>query len=233
MSVHNEAKKGDIAKTVLLPGDPLRANYIAENFLEDVKCYNTVRNMLGFTGYYNGKRISVQGTGMGAPSITIYVHELINDYGAKNLIRIGTCGSLQENIKVKDVILASTSSTDSGMNKYLFKGLDYAPAASFKLLNKAYNYALKNNFKVDVGSVLTSDFFYFSEDDPYKIWREYGVLAVEMETSALYTLAAKFNVDALTILTVSDNLFTGEKASPEERQTSFTNMINIALEIAE
>lgn len=233
MSVHNEAKNGEIAKTVLLPGDPLRAKYIAENFLEDVKCYNTVRNMLGFTGNYNGKRISIQGTGMGAPSISIYAHELINDYGAKNLIRIGTCGSLQEDIKVKEVILASTSSTDSGMNKKIFHGMDFAPAASFKLLNKAYNYASDNKIKVDVGCILTSDFFYFPEKDLYKIWREYGVLAVEMETAALYTLAAKFKVDALSVLTVSDNLFTGEKASPEERRTSFTNMINIALEIAE
>ncbi len=233
MSIHNEAKKDDIANTILLAGDPLRAKYIADNILENAFCYNKVRGMYGYTGIYKGKKVSVQGTGMGVPSISIYVHELINDYGVKNLIRIGTCGSIQPYIKIKDLILAMTSSTDSSINKNLFNGMDYAPTANFYLLKKAYDYAVKKNIKVDVGNILTSDIFYIDGDDPYKLWREYGVLAVEMETTALYTLAAKFNANALSILTVSDNLFTNERATPEERRTSFTNMIEIALEIAE
>ncbi|CDF58694.1 purine-nucleoside phosphorylase [Thermobrachium celere] len=231
MSVHIGAKEGQIAETVLLPGDPLRAKFIAENFLENVECYNEVRGMYGFTGYYKGKRVSVQGTGMGVPSISIYVNELINSYGVKNLIRIGTCGAIKEDVKVRDVILAMTSCTTSNINRITFNGLDYAPAASFDLLYKAYEYAKKNGINVKVGNILTEDSFYHDDREFYKIWAKYGVLAVEMETTALYTLAAKYGVNALTILTVSDHVVTGEETTAQERQTTFTQMIDIALNI--
>lgn len=230
MSIHNEAKQGDIAPGILLAGDPLRAKYIAENFLEKAVCYNQVRGMLGYTGYYKGKRVSVQGSGMGVPSIAIYAHELMQEYNVRQLIRIGTCGSLQPDVKLRDVILAMSASTDSSFNKQTFQSGDFAPVAHFELLQKAYAFAIKRKMPIHVGSILTSDVFYMEGDDPYKKWREHGVLAVEMETTALYTLAARFGRQALTLLTVSDNLVTGEKATPQERQKSFTNMIEIALD---
>ncbi|MFA8298888.1 MAG: purine-nucleoside phosphorylase [Hyphomicrobiales bacterium] len=235
MSVHNEAKRGEIAETVLLPGDPLRAKYIAENFLEEVKCYNKVRNMYGFTGFYKGKRVSVQGTGMGVPSISIYVNELINEYGAKNLIRIGTCGTLQRDMALREVILAMSSCTDSSMNKVIFDGMDYAPTANFNLLNKSYEYCTNKNIPVSVGPILTSDVFYTDQPpaEYYKKWADYGVLAVEMESTALYTIAAKKKVNALSILTVTDNLQTMEFLPAEERQQSLNQMIEIALNVAE
>ena len=232
MSVHIGAKKGEIAESILLPGDPLRAKFIAENFLEDAKCYNQVRGMYGYTGYYNGKRVSVQGTGMGVPSISIYVNELITEYGVKNLIRIGTCGSMQENIGLRDVILAMSSSTDSSFNKLRFKNMDYAPTASFRLLYNAYNIAVRENIPVHVGNILTADNFYNEDPELWKLWAKYGVLAVEMETTALYTLAAKYKVDALSVLTVSDSLVTHLETTAEEREKTFHNMIKIALEIA-
>jgi len=232
MSIHIGAKENDIAETILLPGDPLRAKYIAENYLENAVCYNEVRGMYGFTGSYKGKRISVQGTGMGVPSISIYVNELITSYNVKNLIRIGSCGSLQENIKVRDIILAMSSSTDSGINKLRFDGMDYAPTASFQLLKKAYDVAVSKSIEPKVGNILTSDTFYHDDRDSWKKWAAFGVLAVEMETTALYTLAAKYNVNALTILTVSDSLVTGEETTSEERQKTFTEMMEIALELA-
>lgn len=235
MSAHNEAKMGDIAETVLLPGDPLRAKYIADNFLEDVVCYNKVRNMLGFTGTYKGKRVSVQGTGMGVPSISIYSHELITQYGVKNLIRIGTCGSFNEDIKVRDVILAMTSSTDSSINKNKFNGMDYAPCADFKMLSDAYQIASAKGVNIKAGNILTSDVFYHDLENnpkPFKIWADYGVMAVEMETSALYTIAARQKAKALSILTVSDHILTGEETSAEERQTTLHTMIEIGLETA-
>ncbi|MBZ4664325.1 MAG: deoD [Caloramator sp.] len=232
MSVHIGAKEGQIAETVLLPGDPLRAKFIAENFLENVECYNEVRGMYGFTGYYKGKRVSVQGTGMGVPSISIYVNELINSYGVKNLIRIGTCGAINENIKVRDIILAMTSCTTSNINRINFNGLDYAPAASFDLLYRAYEYSKNNGIDIKVGNILTEDSFYHDDREFYKIWAKYGVLAVEMETTALYTLAAKYGVNALTILTVSDHVITGEETTAQERQTTFTKMMEIALNLA-
>jgi len=233
MSTHLGAKPGDVANTVLLPGDPLRAKYIAENMLENAICYNEVRGMLGFTGTYQGKKVSVQGTGMGIPSVSIYVNELISSYNAKTLIRIGTCGAIQPDLKLKDVILAMAASTDSGFNKIRFKGMDYAPTASFPLFKKAYDVALKKGIKVRVGNILSGDTFYQDDPDEWKLWANYGVLAVEMETAALYTLAAKFKVEALTILTVSDSLVTGEEEAAEARQTSFTQMAEIALEIAD
>jgi len=233
MSIHIGAKEGDIASTVLLPGDPLRAKYIAENFLTDTICYNQVRGMYGYTGTYKGKRISVQGTGMGIPSISIYLNELITSYKAKNLIRIGSCGSMQADIKIRDVILAMSASTNSHINKIRFNGMDYAPTADFNLLKKAYGIALEKNIPVKIGSVLTSDTFYQDDPNSWKHWANYGILAVEMETAALYTLAAKFKVNALSILTVSDSLVTREETTSEERQKTFNQMVEIALGLAE
>lgn len=233
MSIHIGAKEGDIASTVLLPGDPLRAKYIAENFLTDAICYNKVRCMYGYTGTYKGKRISVQGTGMGVPSISIYINELITSYMAKNLIRIGSCGSMQPDIKIRDVILAMSASTDSHINKIRFNGMDYAPTADFNLLKKAYDIALEKNISVKIGSVLTSDTFYQDDPNSWKHWANYGILAVEMETAVLYTLAAKFKVNALSILTVSDSLVTREETTSEERQKTFNQMVEVALELAE
>ncbi|MDO4535013.1 MAG: purine-nucleoside phosphorylase [Clostridium perfringens] len=232
MSVHIEAKKGQIAETILLPGDPLRAKFIAETFLEDVICYNNVRGMLGFTGTYKGKRISVQGTGMGIPSISIYVNELITEYGVKNLMRVGTAGSIQENVKVRDLVIAMSCHTDSSINKIRFNGKDFAPTASFDLLKTAYTVATEKGFEPKVGSVLTSDSFYNDDKEHWKQWAKFGALAIEMETAALYTLAAKYNVNALTILTISDHLITAEETTSEERQNTFTKMMEIALDTA-
>lgn len=230
MSTHIGAKEGQIAESILLPGDPLRAKFIAETFLTEVECYNQIRGMYGFTGNYKGKKVSVQGTGMGMPSISIYANELIQFYGVKNLIRVGTCGSYQKDVKVRDVILAMSASTDSNINKLRFHGMDFAPTASFKLLNKAYNISVEKGLNTKVGNILSSDTFYGDEPDSWKLWAKFGVLAVEMEAAALYTLAAKFGVDALGIMTVSDHLVTGEETTAEERQTTFTNMIEVALE---
>ena len=232
MSIHIAAKKDDIASTILLPGDPLRAKYIAENFLEDVICYNEIRGMYGFTGTYKGQRVSVQGTGMGIPSISIYANELIESYGVKNLVRIGTCGSINENVKIRDVILAMSASTSSGTNRLRFKGMDFAPTASFELLKNAYDIAKEKSIAVKVGNVLTGDLFYDDEPDSWKLWSKYNVLAVEMETAGLYTLGAKYGVNTLSILTVSDSLVTGEETTAMERQETFTSMMEIALGLA-
>jgi purine-nucleoside phosphorylase len=230
LSTHIGANKGAIAKTVLLPGDPLRAKFVAENFLENVSCYNEIRGMYGYTGTYKGRPVSVQGSGMGMPSISIYVNELITEYGVENLIRIGTCGSLQADIHIKDVILAMSTSTDSNINRIRFNNMDYAPTANFELLQKAYKAAAKDNIPVKVGNVLSTDTFYGDDPDDWKLWAKFGVLAVEMEAAALYTLAAKYKVNALAILTVSDSLVTHEASSAEERQKTFLDMVNIALE---
>ena len=233
MSIHIGAKEGEIASTVLLPGDPLRAKYIAENFLTDTICYNEIRGMYGYTGTYKEKRVSIQGTGMGIPSVSIYLNELITSCKAKNLIRIGSCGSMQPDIKIRDVVLAMSASTDSHINKIRFNGMDYAPTANFNLLKKAYDIALEKEISVKVGSVLTTDTFYHDDPDSWKHWANYGVLAVEMETAALYTLAAKFKVNALSILTVSDSLVTKEETTSEERQKTFNQMVEVALELTE
>jgi len=230
MSIHIAAKDNEIADKILLPGDPLRAKYIAETFLENPVCYNEVRGMYGFTGTYQGQRVSVQGTGMGIPSISIYTHELIQNYGVKKLIRVGTCGAYQEHIKVRDVILAMSASTDSAINRNRFKTVDFAPTANFQLLRQAYEAAEKKGIEVHVGNVFTSDVFYTDDEEIVPLLTSYGTLAVEMETTALYTLAAKFGVQALTVLTVSDHLVTGEVTTAEERQTTFRQMIEIALE---
>ncbi len=231
MSVHINAKKGEIADTILLPGDPLRAKYIAETFLEDVVLYNEVRNMFGYTGTYKGKRISVQGTGMGVPSISIYVTELMNEYDVQKLIRVGTCGSIHHDVKVRDVIIAQSASTDSKMNEIIFNGINFAPTADFDLLLKAYNAGKEKGLNLKVGNVFTEDVFY-NEHAEHEKWAQYGILALEMESSALYTLAAKFGRQALSILTVSDHLLTGEVTSSEERQLTFNDMIEVALDAA-
>lgn len=233
MSVHINAKKGEIAETILLPGDPLRAKYIAETFLEDVKQYNDVRAMYGFTGTYKGKEVSVQGTGMGVPSISIYANELINEYDVKKLIRVGTCGAIQKDVKVRDVILAQGATTDSQMNRMIFGGIDYAPLADFEILKKAYDKGIEKGLNIRVGNVFTSDSFYRENaEEINNLLLNYKVLAIEMETSALYTLAAKSERQALSILTVSDHIITGEETTAEERQTTFNEMIEIALETA-
>ena len=232
MSIHIEAKPGEIAPTVLLPGDPKRAKYFAETFLEDAQCFNQVRGMLGFTGYFQGKRVSVMGSGMGMPTLSIYVNELITEYEVNTLIRVGTCGALQSYLKVGDIVLPMTSSTNSNINKLCFDGMDYAPAASFELLLRAYEAATKKGVKVSVGGMFSSDTFYNNDLQWWKKWADYGALVVEMETTALYTLAAKFKVDALSVLTVSDNLVTGETSTSEQREKNFPLMAEIALEIA-
>ena len=232
MSIHIGAKQGEIADIVLLPGDPLRAKFIAETFLEDVTCYNEVRGMYGFTGTYKGRRISVQGTGMGVPSISIYVTELMQEYGVQKLIRVGTCGAIQKDVKLRDVILAQSSSSDSRMNQVIWGGgIDFAPTANFDLLYKAYNAGKEAGLNLKVGNIFTADMFY-SDEQQYEKLAKYGVLAVEMESTALYTLAAKFGRQALSVLTVSDHILTGEATSSEERQTTFLDMMKVALEAA-
>jgi len=229
MSIHIAAKPGQIAERILLPGDPLRAKFIAENLLEGAERINEVRNMLGYTGSFKGVKVSVMGTGMGMPSLSIYVNELIRDYGVQKLIRVGTCGALRAEVKIRNVILAMSASTDSAVNKVRFNNMDYAPTASFPLLLNAYEAAQAFGFSPFVGSVLSSDSFYTEDPDQWKLWAKFGIMGVEMETAELYTLAAKYNAQALAILTVSDHLVTGEATSSEERQTSFRTMVEIAL----
>ncbi|HHH5924277.1 TPA: purine-nucleoside phosphorylase [Listeria innocua] len=231
MSVHIEAKQGEIAETILLPGDPLRAKYIAETFLEDVVLFNQVRGMLGFTGTYKGEKVSVMGTGMGIPSISIYVNELIQSYDVKNLIRVGTMGGIQADVKVRDVVIAQAASTDSQINRNTFAGVDFAPVADFSLLKKAYDAGVEKGLSLKVGNVFSADRFYNDQLDKQQL-ADYGVLGIEMEAAALYTLAQKYGRRALAILTVSDHIFTGEETSAKERQTTFNDMIVVALEAA-
>jgi purine-nucleoside phosphorylase len=233
MSVHIGAQPGEIAERVLMPGDPLRAKWIAENFLTDATCYSTVRNMLGYTGRYQGVDVSVQGSGMGMPSLSIYAHELINDYGARTLIRVGSCGALTASLKLRDVIAASGSSTDSAMNRARFDGLvDYAPVADFFLLRAAVDAAQRRGIEIHVGPVFAADAFYNDRPDLYDRLADYGVLAVEMESAALYTIAARFKVRALTLLTVSDHIRFGEHTSAQDREQTFGEMVEIALDAA-
>ncbi|UGU16079.1 purine-nucleoside phosphorylase [Sinomicrobium kalidii] len=232
MSLHIRAEKEDIAETVLLPGDPLRAKWIAENFLTEARLYSDIRGMYGFTGSYKGKKISVQGTGMGMPSISIYTHELINDYGARQLIRIGSAGAYQPYIKVRDIILAMSASTNSNINRIHFNQDSFAPTADHELFIKAVKTAESKGIAIKSGNILTSDVFYDNDPDYYKKWAEYGVLGVEMETAALYSVAARFGVRALAILTVTDHLVTRESITVEERQTSLEEMVTLALQLA-
>lgn len=230
-TAHNNAKMGDIAETVLLPGDPLRAKFIAENFLEDVVEFNSVRNMLGFTGTYKGKRVSVMGTGMGCASIGIYTYELIHFYGVKNLIRIGSCGAMREDVNLGDIVMAIGASTDTNYaHQYQLPG-SYSATASFDLLMKAQKAAEENGFPYVVGNVLSSDIFY-NETPEWQLWQKMGVLAAEMESFALYCNAARAGVNALAIFTVSDSIVKAEEMTAEERQIGFTNMMKVALEVA-
>jgi purine-nucleoside phosphorylase len=231
MSTHIGANQGEIAERILLPGDPLRAKWISETFLDDPKCYSTVRNMFGFTGTYRGVPVSVQGTGMGMPSISIYAHELINEYGVRSLVRIGSCGALSEDLSLRDVVAAIGASTDSAMNRHRFDGLiDYAPVADFGLLRTAVDVAARRGVDMTVGPVLTADAFYTERRDLYDRLADYGVLAVEMEAAALYAIAARHRARALALLTVSDHLRTGERSSAPEREYTFSEMVEVALD---
>src|SRR5690554_735080 len=229
---HIEAKKGEIAETILLPGDPLRAKWIAETFFQNPKLFNNIRGMLGYTGTYQGTSISAMGTGMGVPSISIYAHELITEYDVKNLIRVGSAGSYQADVKLRDIVLAMAASSTSGINELRFGGADYAPTADFDLFQKAVEVAKAKNIPLKAGNVLTSDEFYADDFESYRKWSKFRILCVEMETAGLYTVAAKHNVNALSILTISDSLVTGERTTSEERETTFKEMIDIALELA-
>ena len=232
MTPHLEAKPGEIADIVLLPGDPLRAKWAAETFLSDVVCYNRVRNMFGFTGVYKDRRISIQGSGMGIPSLSIYVHELLQVYDVRTVMRIGSCGGLQSDLSLGDVILAITASTDSGINRQLFGGIDFAPAADWTLLSTAAELARERALPVRIGGIMSGDRFYTDEADYLAKITEYGVLAVEMESNALYTLAAKFKARALTLLTVSDMLDGSGEMAPEDRERGLRAMLELALDTA-
>ena len=232
MSIHISAKEGEIAEAILLPGDPLRAKFVAENFLEGAVEYNSVRNILGFTGTYKGKRVSVQGTGMGIPSISIYVNELFREYGVKRAIRIGTAGAINPTVKIRDMVLAMSACTDSGVNDIRFEGRSYAPTATFSLLKTAWDTAISKGWQPKVGPIVSSDMFYTEDPEDWKLWSKFGCLAVEMECAELYTLAAKYEREALCILTISDSLITGEQTTSQERQETFTKMMEVALETA-
>ncbi len=228
----NVSEQGIIAETVLMPGDPLRAKFIAETYLDNPVQFNAVRNMFGFTGLYKGKKVSIMGSGMGMPSIGIYSYELINFYGVKNLIRIGSCGAIQENIKIRDIIIGMSASTNSNYaSQYDLPGT-FAPSASWTLMKKAVAIADSIGIETKVGNILSSDIFYDDDSDTWKKWAKMGVLAIEMEAAALYMNAARAGVNALGIFTVSDSLVSHEVTTSEERQTSFTNMMEIALELA-
>lgn len=228
---HNEGKLGDFAETVLMPGDPLRAKFIADTFLTDVVKVNGVRNMFGYTGYYKGKRVSVMGSGMGMPSIGIYSYELFTQYNVKRIIRIGSCGSYKEDIKVRDVIIAVGSSTNSSWADHYKLSGSYSAIATYELVEKAVAQAKAKNVRYHVGQVLASDIFYAPYGEEWKKWAQMGVLGVEMESYALYCNAAFLGKEALTILTVSDSFVSPEITTAEERQTSFTQMMEIALEL--
>lgn len=229
MSLHIEAKPGEIADKILLPGDPLRAKWIAENFLENPICYNTQRGMLGYTGTYKDVRVSVQGTGMGLPSFQIYAHELINHYGVTKLIRVGSAGSYQDHVKINDLILAMSASTDSSINRRKFGAADFAPTATFPLFNKAVKELESKGQKFHAGNILSTDIFYDQDPDYFKKWSAYNVLGVEMETAALYTFGNRFNVETLSILTVSDSLITGESMPAIMREQTLEEMVVLAL----
>lgn len=226
---HINAPEGAFAETVLMPGDPLRAKHIAETFLTDAVCVNTVRNMFGYTGTYKGKPVSVLGSGMGVPSMSIYATELVKFYGVKNIIRIGSCGGLPLDVKVRDVVIGMGASTDSNVNRNRLGGMDFAAIASFTLLEKAVAAARAKQIDVKVGNVFTSDLFYNPSETLFDTLEKYGVLAVEMEAAGLYGVAAEYGINALAIFTVSDHIRTGEALSAELRQTSFNEMVEVAL----
>ena len=232
MTVHIGAQKGEIAETVLLPGDPYRAKWAAETFLKDAKLVNEVRGMLGFTGTWNGHRVTIQGSGMGMPSLSIYANELIRDYGAKTLIRIGSCGGMQSHVGIRDVIIAMTASTLSTPSSGIFKDLNFAPCADWGLLRAAVDAAEAKGTKTHVGGIYSSDVFYDERPDLNEQMTRHGILGVEMEAAELYNLAARHAVRALAVLTVSDHLQTGEALPSEDRERSFGDMVEIALTAA-
>jgi purine-nucleoside phosphorylase len=237
VSTHIGAVPGEVAPTVLMPGDPLRAKWIADTFLDDAKCYNEVRGMYGYTGTWRGERVSVQGSGMGQPSLAIYVNELFDQYDVRTIIRVGSCGALTPKLALRDLVIASGACTDSSMNRIIFEGLDYAPVADFGLLRAAYDASSRaqqgsGSRAVHVGLIFSSDSFYAARPELTQRMVDHGVLAVEMEASALYTLAAKYDRRALAICTVSDHVVTGEETSSQEREQTFGPMVEIALTAA-
>ncbi|MCP4988262.1 MAG: purine-nucleoside phosphorylase [Colwellia sp.] len=227
---HIEAQAGDFAETVLMPGDPLRAKFIAENFLEDVKCVTKVRNMFGYTGTYKGKRISVMGSGMGIPSVSIYATELFKDYGVESIIRIGSCGAVRDDIKIRDIVIGMAASTDSNVNRQRFHNLDFAACADFSLLKRVAETADTLGKEVHVGNIFSADLFYTPQPEMFATMEKYGILAVEMEAAGLYGVAAEYGKKALTVLTVSDHIKTGEQTTAAERETTFKDMMELTLE---
>lgn len=227
---HINAERGDFADTVLMPGDPLRAQYIADTFLSDVKLVNKVRNMLGFTGSYKGRRISVMGHGMGIPSVSIYAKELITEFDVNTLIRVGSCGAVRDDVNLRDVVIGLGASTDSKVNRIRFKDHDFAAIADFELVANAVAAARAKGVPVKVGNLFSADLFYSPQADLFQLMKDYGILGVEMEAAGLYGVAAEFGARALTICTVSDHILRHEALSADERQTSFNDMMEVALE---
>lgn len=227
---HISANNGDFAKTVLMPGDPLRAKFIAENFLDDAKCVTSVRNMFGYTGTYKGKPISVMGSGMGVPSISIYATELYKDFGVENIIRIGSCGAVRDDIKIRDIIIGMAASTDSNVNRQRLNQCDFAACADFGLLHSVVNTADRLDKAVHVGNIFTADLFYTPQPELFASMEKYGILAVEMEAAGLYGVAAEYGKKALTVLTVSDHIKTGEQTTADERENTFKDMMELTLE---
>lgn len=227
---HISATLGDFAETVLMPGDPLRAKFIAENFLDDAKCVTNVRNMFGYTGTYKGKPVSVMGSGMGVPSISIYATELYNEFGVEKIIRIGSCGAVRDDIKIRDVIIGMGASTDSNVNRMRFNQCDFAAIADFSLLHKVVNTAKRLNKPVHVGNIFTADLFYTPQPEMFAVMEKHGILAVEMEAAGLYGVAAELGKKALAVLTVSDHIKTGEKTTAQERENTFKDMMELTLE---
>jgi len=229
VSTHIGAQPGQIARHVLMPGDPLRAQWIAETFLERAECYSDVRGMYGYTGIWEGRPVSVQGSGMGLPSLSIYAHELFTEYGVQRIVRVGSCGALSTKLALRDIVLAAGASTDSGMNRARFGGIDYAPLATFDLLRRAADLAAELPVTTLVGPVLSSDAFYHPRPELMTLLADHGVLAVEMEAAGLYTKAAELGREALAILTVSDHVVTGEQTTAAERQSTFADMVRLGL----
>lgn len=227
---HIEAQAGEFAETVLMPGDPLRAKFIADNFLDDAKCITQVRNMFGYTGTYKGKRVSVMGSGMGVPSISIYATELYKDYGVEKIIRIGSCGAVRDDIKIRDIIIGMAASTDSNVNRQRFHNVDFAACADFSLLKSVVDTAEKLGTQVHVGNIFTADLFYTPQPEMFATMEKYGILSVEMEAAGLYGVAAEYGKKALTVLTVSDHIKTGEQTTAAERETTFKDMMELTLE---
>ncbi len=227
---HIEAQAGEFAETVLMPGDPLRAKFIADNFLDDAKCITKVRNMFGYTGTYKGKRVSVMGSGMGVPSVSIYATELYKDYGVEKIIRIGSCGAVRDDIKIRDIVIGMAASTDSNVNRQRFHNVDFAACADFSLLKSVVDTAEKLGKPVHVGNIFTADLFYTPQPEMFATMEKYGILAVEMEAAGLYGVAAEYGKKALTVLTVSDHIKTGEKTTAAERETTFKDMMELTLE---